>query len=79
LLLKPEILVLDEVSANLDEETEMRIAECLLSLKGEMTILAVSHRKALIKFADQILELKNGSAFLCGNSSISESIKDTEI
>lgn len=57
LLSKPQILVLDEVSANLDDETEAEIAKELLALKGLCTVIIVSHRPGILKFADTILEL----------------------
>ncbi|MEA5510547.1 ABC transporter ATP-binding protein [Crocosphaera sp. UHCC 0190] len=62
LLSKPQILVLDEVSANLDDETETEIAKELLALKGRCTVIIVSHRQGILKFADTIVELSsNGS------------------
>lgn len=53
LLQKPHVLVLDEVSANLDDVTEREIALTLSQLKGSCTMVVVSHRPGLIEFADQ--------------------------
>lgn len=57
LLNKPCILILDEVSANLDLNTELEIAESLKSIKNYCTILLVSHRDGIIKYADEIVKL----------------------
>jgi ABC-type multidrug transport system fused ATPase/permease subunit len=54
---RPHVLVLDEVSANLDSATESEIAESLRALRGRCTTIIVSHRSALLKYADTVLEL----------------------
>jgi len=55
LLRSPKALVLDEATANLDSRTEARVVDTLMRLKGEMTILIVSHKEALTRVADQAL------------------------
>lgn len=57
LLNKPQFLVLDEVSANLDTETEASLAETLKSLKGSCTILIVTHRSGILKYSDRVVKL----------------------
>jgi ABC-type multidrug transport system fused ATPase/permease subunit len=57
LLRRPALLILDEATSNLDIETEARVVETLTRLKGRMTIVAVSHRPALLALADQRLSL----------------------
>jgi ABC-type multidrug transport system fused ATPase/permease subunit len=57
LLAKPHLLVLDEASANLDEATEMEIASSLQGLKGETTVVIVSHRPGILKYVDQTIQL----------------------
>ncbi|HEY4013134.1 MAG TPA: ABC transporter ATP-binding protein [Polyangiaceae bacterium] len=57
LLNRPHVLVLDEVSANLDAATESEIAESLRALRGRCTTILVSHRSAILKYADLVLEL----------------------
>ncbi|MCC6278531.1 MAG: ABC transporter ATP-binding protein [Oligoflexia bacterium] len=52
LLREPKILVLDEATANLDYETELRLVKTLEAIKTNMTILAVTHRPALLRLAD---------------------------
>ena len=57
LLRRPRALILDEATSNLDAATEARLAETLQGLKGQMTIVAVTHRQALLALADQSLTL----------------------
>jgi ABC-type multidrug transport system fused ATPase/permease subunit len=57
LLTKPHLLVLDEVSANLDAETEREIAESLKVLRGTCTTLLVSHREGIFQYADRVISL----------------------
>jgi ATP-binding cassette, subfamily B, bacterial len=54
-----ELLVVDDLSSALDVETERLLWERLLARK-ELTCLAVSHRHAALRRADQILLLKDG-------------------
>jgi ABC-type multidrug transport system fused ATPase/permease subunit len=62
LLRKPKFLILDEASANLDHVTEAHIANLLLDLKKECTIIVVTHREAMIKHADGVLDLNKSLA-----------------
>lgn len=60
LLRKAKLLILDEVSSNLDVESENELAEAILNIKGDVTIIIVSHRKNLIKYADAVLDVSHG-------------------
>jgi ABC-type multidrug transport system fused ATPase/permease subunit len=53
----PQILFLDEASSALDERTEAEIMGEIRSLAGEMTILAITHRKTVIAAGDAVVEL----------------------
>jgi ABC-type multidrug transport system fused ATPase/permease subunit len=57
LLRRPRALILDEATSNLDAETEAKLVRTLGSLKGGMTLIAVTHRQALLEIADQRLDL----------------------
>lgn len=61
LLARPHVLVLDEVSANLDEETEAEIAASLHTLRGTATTIIVSHRQGILQHADHVLDLQRGT------------------
>jgi ABC-type multidrug transport system fused ATPase/permease subunit len=58
---RPRLLVLDEATSALDAETEQAITETLQELEGEVTTVTIAHRLATIRFADQVLFLRNGS------------------
>lgn len=56
----PRLLILDEATSALDPEAEAAIATTLKALTPALTVLAVSHRPALIDIADQIYRLGDG-------------------
>ncbi len=58
-LLRPGgILILDESTSALDPETEKGLLENLSSLyKGRKTILFISHREAVLRYADQVVNI----------------------
>lgn len=56
----PEILVLDEATAALDNETETAIMEAIDALQGEKTLIIVAHRLTTIRNCDSIYEIVNG-------------------
>lgn len=56
---KPEILLLDEATSALDPETEAKICATLKSIAKDVTIIAISHNKALTDIADEIYVLQN--------------------
>ncbi len=58
---KPRLLILDEATSALDRSSEMAICDTLKQLKGELTILAISHHNALVEEADIAFMLENGS------------------
>jgi ABC-type multidrug transport system fused ATPase/permease subunit len=59
LLKNPDFLVLDEATANLDIETEANLAETLEKFKKKMTIIIVSHRKGILKYADKVMDMES--------------------
>ena len=60
ILHKPQILILDEATANIDTETEKLIQESLEKMKSIGTMLVVAHRLSTIQKADQIIVLNHG-------------------
>lgn len=65
LISDPDILVLDEPTANIDAATEAKIFDILLEFKGKKTILMVSHNlNAAIKLSDSVL-LVQKKVFIC--------------
>lgn len=61
LLAEPHVLVLDEPTANLDEDTELAVGESLEALAGRTTLLLVTHRRALARVAGSIVTLQAGA------------------
>ena len=57
---KPQILMLDEATANIDTETEVVIQKSLENIRNIGTMLVVAHRLSTIQHADQIIVLQNG-------------------
>ena len=56
---EPELLVFDDLSSALDVETERQLWDRIFAERGK-TCLVVSHRRPLLRRADQILVLKDG-------------------
>ena len=56
----PQILILDEATANIDTETEKLIQDSLEKIKNIGTMLVVAHRLSTIQNADQIIVLQHG-------------------
>ena len=64
---KPQILILDEATANIDTETEVLIQESLEKIKNIGTMLVVAHRLSTIQKSDQIIVLQHGEIVEKGN------------
>lgn len=64
---KPQVLILDEATANIDTETEVLIQQSLEKMKSIGTMLVVAHRLSTIQHADNIIVLQNGEIVEQGN------------
>lgn len=60
LYMNPEILVLDEATAALDNETENDLMEAIDALLGKKTLIIVAHRLTTIRRCDYIYEVVDG-------------------
>jgi phosphate transport system ATP-binding protein len=61
MILRPEVLLLDEPTSSLDHKAATAIEQLLIKLKQQCTILIVSHYLDQVKrIADSIVELRNG-------------------
>lgn len=67
ILHRPEVLILDEATANIDAESELLIQESLERIRNIGTMLVVAHRLSTIQHADQIIVLQNGVIMEKGN------------
>ena len=57
---KPELLILDEATSNLDNESEAFIQKAISDLVHKITIVVIAHRLSTIVQADWIYVLKRG-------------------
>jgi len=62
----PQVLVVDEGTANLDNATEAAIVQTLARLKGERTIIVIAHRLGMVKNCDCVYLLKQGQVWKSG-------------
>ncbi|MFB7815849.1 ABC transporter ATP-binding protein [Paenibacillus chitinolyticus] len=67
LLADPAILILDEATASIDTETELRIQEALKTLLKGRTSFMVAHRLSTIRGADKIIVLDHGRIMETGD------------
>ena len=56
----PKLLILDEVTSALDPETERQICANVRQLAGQTTVLAITHRPALLEIADRRYRVEAG-------------------
>ena len=56
----PEILILDEATSHVDNETEVLIQRSLEALTADRTTFAIAHRLSTVRDADQILVMDDG-------------------
>lgn len=62
-----EILVFDEATAALDNETEHLITEATKSLSGTKTIIIIAHRLSTVEHCDRIYQLEQGQILKSGS------------
>ena len=57
---KPKVLILDEATSSLDNESESLIQEAIANLKGHVTVIVIAHRINTIMRADTVFVLDDG-------------------
>ncbi len=67
LVASPQILILDEATANIDSGTEQAIQKALKAVREKTTLVVIAHRLSTIIDADSILVLHRGRAVEQGN------------
>jgi ATP-binding cassette subfamily C protein len=60
LIHNPELLILDEATSALDRETAREICDAVRGLRGNRTILAITHQSIWMDAADRILRMEQG-------------------
>ncbi len=75
LINQPRLLILDEATSALDPESEEAVRQTMESLKGQLTILSISHNRAMVQAADQVYKLVDGRAVLLDSTRHAELAK----
>jgi ATP-binding cassette subfamily C protein len=75
LINRPQLLILDEATSALDPKSEAAICQTLKELRGQFTILAISHQTALVNVADRVFQIADGKILQVSNQS--ETIEPT--
>ena len=61
LYLDREIIILDETTSSLDNETEKKVLDNLRDLsKNKKTVIAITHKKNALDYYDKVLYLEQG-------------------
>jgi ATP-binding cassette, subfamily B, bacterial PglK len=63
---EPKLLVLDEATSSLDADSENKINQALIGLRGRTTVILIAHRLNTIQHSDQIFLLENGRVSTSG-------------
>ena len=72
-LKNPPVLILDEATAAMDNETEKQVLQSLAELSRKRTTLTIAHRLATVRHADRIIVLSDGR--ICESGSHEELMK----
>ncbi|MCI9233590.1 MAG: ATP-binding cassette domain-containing protein [Bacilli bacterium] len=76
LIKNPEIILADEPTGNLDEETGIQIFTLLKSISREKLVIVVSHdRESALQYADGIIEIADGKIISNSIPSFEENIR----
>jgi len=67
LLIDPAILILDEATSAVDNETEAAIQRSLAKMKGKRTVILVAHRLSTVVHADAIHVMDGGRIIQSGS------------
>ncbi len=61
LLRHPRLLILDEPTAHVDAASEHDISEVLRRLSGRCTVVVISHKPGVLRYADRVLSLEGST------------------
>ena len=57
----PEIMIFDEPTSSLDEDTETKVLNMIKNLKRNKTIIIISHNHSKLSFCDKTYMIENGN------------------
>ncbi|MDA9632472.1 ABC transporter ATP-binding protein/permease [Alphaproteobacteria bacterium] len=63
---KADVIVFDEATSSLDNDTERTVMETIDSLGDELTVIIVAHRLTTLKNCTHVVEMENGKVKRCG-------------
>jgi ATP-binding cassette subfamily C protein len=72
---QPKLLILDEATSALDRESEEVVCQTMEALKGRLTILAISHNRAMVQAADRVYKMADDAAVLQESAGLSSLFK----
>ena len=55
-----EVIFMDEPTSALDKDKEKILVDLIKSEKGKITLMVVSHRRAILEICDKLYKLENG-------------------
>jgi len=61
IILRPKLLILDELTSGLDTKTTNKVIESLCAIKNEMIIICITHDPALMEASDDLYELSSNN------------------
>ncbi len=66
-LMKPDMMILDEATSNIDTRNEIKISEAFNKMMEGKTSIVIAHRLSTIKNSDLIIVMNKGSIIEIGN------------
>jgi ABC-type multidrug transport system fused ATPase/permease subunit len=67
----PQVLVLDEATSSLDNETENGVMDGVHAMRGEKTLVIVAHRLSTVRSCSRIFRIENAELVAVSNHKLS--------
>ena len=71
---EPQVLVFDEATAALDNQTEREVTRAIAALHGQRTLIVIAHRLTTVQSCDRLIFLRDGK--LAGVGAYAELLRD---